>query len=298
MRLVALPLVVVACDDPLALPQKIERTRVLAARVEVVGNADRAWPAPGQAATVRWLVVDPDPSARFSWDLRACVAQNTSVGIPECSHAPFAAVRQDEQTDAQPELAFVMPEQPSSGIVLVHGVVCSGGSPSADAEACLGSGADGDQVMLTIPLGAGENDNPSLEDDIVRWNDMAWHQPDTAQSASCVEEAGSNSLPVVVAGAENRVSIELRGTDRESISTGTDSTRETLQFSYAATAGQFETPYAYVEGADSPGASPSDVPWTAPDNVPQEGLRVRFYVVVRDLRGGSDWMSREVCVVP
>lgn len=296
MGTLVLPSALLACDDPLALPQRIDRTRVLASRVEAVGEPSRAWPAPGQSAVVRWLVVDPDPSTRFRWDLRACVARDARVGLPSCDAAPFATVRQDEETADQPELGFMMPKQ-LGRVVLVQGVLCSRGQPSADGRACLGEKADGDRVVLTIPMGEEENRNPSLQDDILRLGTTAWQQPPATSTDACAAQAGTNARPAVTAGSRTSVSVELRGTDRDSLPATTPVTRETLQFSYVATEGLLEQPYAYVEASEPPGTSPPRVFWTAPTTVPAGGLIVRFYVVVRDLRGGSDWVSREVCVV-
>jgi hypothetical protein len=42
----------------------------------------------------------------------------------------------------------------------------------------------------------------------------------------------------------------------------------------------------------------TEVEWTAPDSDASTGLLVRFWFVVRDLRGGSDFIERAVCVVP
>ena len=57
----------ISCGDPLKLPQLIEHNRVLGARVEVQGEPERASPAPGESATVRWLVADPDEPRPVSW---------------------------------------------------------------------------------------------------------------------------------------------------------------------------------------------------------------------------------------
>jgi hypothetical protein len=35
-----------------------------------------------------------------------------------------------------------------------------------------------------------------------------------------------------------------------------------------------------------------------PEQAPAQGVRARVFVVTRDLRGGADWTTREVCLVP
>ena len=43
------------------------------ARVEIE-DSDRAWPEPGETATVRWLVAHPGEVRPLSWAFRVCPA--------------------------------------------------------------------------------------------------------------------------------------------------------------------------------------------------------------------------------
>lgn len=294
------------CDDPLTLPQRIERTRVLAARVEVAAEPTRAWPAPGEDAVVHWLVVDPDPSIGFTWDLRACVATTAAVGLPSCNAVPFASDRNEVATASMPQLSLTAPAVAAEGdeAIFVHGVICARGIPSADAHGCVGDEADGDRVALSIPLArTGENSNPSLADDTIRLGGADWQEPAVTADEGCATEPESPSLPVVHAGEDRTIELELRGNDRERIdaqqpSYGGEGAWETLQLSYSATAGTLNLPFSYVESNAPPGAQHLSVKWSAPGAAAEDGVRVRFYIVVRDLRGGSDWARRDVCVVP
>jgi len=38
--------------------------------------------------------------------------------------------------------------------------------------------------------------------------------------------------------------------------------------------------------------------WTPPTGVPEDGQLVRFNFVIRDGRGGTDWVDRGLCVLP
>jgi hypothetical protein len=298
----------IGCDDPLTLPQRIERTRVLAARVEVTAEPTNAWPAPGQDAVIRWLVVDPEPSIGFTWDLRACVAGTAAVGLPSCASAPFAAQRSEVATGALPSLSLTAPPitagREGDEVILVHGVICARGIPSEDAGGCVGTEADGDRVALSIPLGGtGENNNPSLDDDTITLGGIDWLEPGVVGGDGCAADAGSSALPLIHAGDERAIELELRGPDRERIDTqepsfGGEGAWETLQVAYFATGGTLDRPFSYIESDAPVEGQRVSVAWSAPGSAPEVGVLVRFYFVVRDLRGGSDWARRDVCVVP
>ena len=64
--------------DPATL---ITRDRVLGAKVTVDVDPQRAWPRPGEQATMTWLTASPGPAPMFSWILAACPAA-TSSGFP------------------------------------------------------------------------------------------------------------------------------------------------------------------------------------------------------------------------
>lgn len=290
-----------ACDDPLSLPQRIERTRVLAARVESVADPTRAWPVPGSEATVRWLVVDPVADTGFTWDLRACLSDEVNLGLPSCVQPPFAIVRQTEPSSGVPILAYETPETGVGSAVLLHGVICSGGIPNASATGCEGTEADGDAVVLTIPLGASSgNANPSLADDTILLDGEPWTAPDPTDTG-CSSDAGSPSLRSVAPSSGHRVTVQLRGdrdrVDSGALTHGSSGSWETLQIAYAATGGTLDRPYDYVESNDSSLEQVRHLSWSAPA-VASEALRVRVYFIIRDLRGGSDWTRRDVCVVP
>jgi len=296
---------ILGCDDPLTLPQRIERTRVLGARVEVGAEPTRAWPLPGEDAVVHWLVVDPDPSIGFTWDLRACVARTAAFGLPSCGAVPFASDRNEVATASMPLLSLTAPSAVEDDeVILVHGVICARGIPSPDAGGCVGDQADGDRVALSIPLGSTEtNSNPSLYDDTIRLGGTDWQAPSATATEGCATEPESPALPRIHVGAKPTIEVELRGNDRERIdldqsSYGGEGAWETLQLAYFATAGTLDLPFSYIESSVPAGVQRVSVKWSAPGAAAEEGVRVRFYIVVRDLRGGSDWARRDVCVVP
>jgi len=82
---ILLALAVSACDQGLPHAWSIERTRVLGAKVEVIGDEARAWPLPGETARVTWLVVDPAEPAPLGWAFIVCVPS-----LAGCEGAPVS----------------------------------------------------------------------------------------------------------------------------------------------------------------------------------------------------------------
>src|SRR5688572_1473182 len=78
------------CDDPLKRVDLVADTRVLGARVEVQGAPERASPAPGEMATVRWLVADGEPEPLLGWAFAICEAGPPGGSLPTCAGPPFA----------------------------------------------------------------------------------------------------------------------------------------------------------------------------------------------------------------
>src|SRR5215471_20318279 len=78
------------CDEPLSQVEAIDKTRVVAAKVEVGGDPTRAAPLPGEDVLVRWLVVAPDPMPSVAYELTACVAANSAEDLATCTGEPLA----------------------------------------------------------------------------------------------------------------------------------------------------------------------------------------------------------------
>jgi hypothetical protein len=98
------------CDDPIKEPQSIENSRVLGARVEAAGEPTRAEIAPGETATVNWLVADPAPLRPLAWAFAICPARDVSAGLPQCAGPVFfETVSPEPRTDA-PEFTFTVRE--------------------------------------------------------------------------------------------------------------------------------------------------------------------------------------------
>jgi len=113
----------------------------------------------------------------------------------------------------------------------------------------------------------------------------------------------SGTLPEVTAGpAQTVLGVAFAAADRETFAVIGDPTphREELQLSAFTTAGSCSSSSRMPESDDTSVRSrnwPSG--WRTPSTseIPDDGLPVTFTFVVRDLRGGLDATTRELCVV-
>lgn len=282
-----------ACTSSLDPATLIARDRVLGAKVTVDADPSRAWPAPGERATVTWLTASPGETPDFSWTLAACPAA-TTTGLPFCSGPIFA---HSESSGPVPMLELAVPADMDARSVVVIGAICASGAPVIDPasfDATCDDGSLADMVSQHIFLAHdGEtNHHPDLAGAPFQLAGAAW-EPSS--------EPGCDGLPEVAAGSENVVlGAELAASARETFTVDSDPVpwREELQLSPFATAGEIDQRYAYVEADDDRPVSLAAVEWTAPgaDEVPAGGLRVTFSFVVRDMRGGIDAATRALCV--
>ncbi len=283
----------VACGDPIAPRQNIEKTRVLAARSETLADANRATPERGEPAIVRVLVASPAAPPPLSWALATCERDATLTGIAGCA----GTVTEVAASGASPEIAFAVPSDlPDAGSLLVLGVVCPGGTPNVAAGVadawpedlgCVG----GPPLRLSFDVFVAprrENQNPTFAD--ASFDGAAWPaEPNDVAGESC-----SSGLLVSADGRDHRVAVTLPGSSRETV----DGKREQLQLSWFSSAGELDLPVSYVEADDSRAQTELAQSWTAPGSAPPEGRRVLVHFVLRDGRGGVSWMHRSLCAVP
>jgi hypothetical protein len=296
---------VLGCSDPLKDAQRIEELRVLAVRLEVDGDASRAWPSPGDTVTARFLTAAPQSEPAIGWQLVACLAAPTTQGIVGCAEAPFARAQAAAVGPEEPMLRFAVPAELLPGHkprLAVLGAICEGEVPEFGSELSQADCAGDAPILVTFdaPIAVDDdeiNHHPTLADALVEIDGAAWLAPAGAV-ASCSAAAPSAELPQFTArSGDHRIVIALSDDDRDPLidASGLLPPFETLQLSHFSTAGLLERPFSVIEG----GAERLDVQvtWAAPNSAPEGGLLTRFYFVVRDLRGGVDWTVRQACVV-
>lgn len=237
---------------------------------------------------------------------------------------------------AFPVLSFRVPDQvdldaAEADSVVVQGAVCIHGVPSLEAiqrfllgetddlQPCTSDGEpdprepppEGRLVTVRVPIEPIPED-PNLNPEIINvtldgsswpppYNDGVPTVPRTAPGRGC--EADLEGLTDAeraehpVAGSQP-ADIRLFVT-RESLQPYVfdDMTRkEELQVSWLTDAGDLETTFSFIT---DPAVSIL-TQWLPPPSIPLDanGVLVRFNFVIRDGRGGTDWVERGLCVLP
>jgi hypothetical protein len=291
-KLIPLALVTISACADLDPATLIKTDRVLAAKVTVDSAPDRAWPAPGETATVTWVTASPGPTPTFSWLLAACPAV-TSGGMPICGGAPFAL---SQSTGQVPTLQLAVPADMEASAIVVTGAICASGAPSIDAATSTASCDDGSHAEVVsqhifVARDGAANHNPDLAGAPLTVGGDSW---DASDSSAC-----DDTMPVVKAGTERvLVGVTFQASDRETFTGEAGASREDLQLAAFATAGDIQQQHTYVESDDARELTPVALEWDAPkaEDVPAGGLRVKFAFVARDMRGGVDATARELCV--
>jgi hypothetical protein len=290
--LALLVLALAGCDEEPPDVAVIDKTRVLAARVEVENDPRRASPFPGENLSVTLLVVTPDPEPAIAFSLAACVASNSVTNLVACEGEPLARAASLEPSQGAPAIGFQAPETPGeSGRLAVVGALCPAGVPlpEEDARACAdGSWLLGVTADFPMDDGSAPNTNPAF----VSYSlDGAELGPETANELDC-----ANLTAVRSGSTGHALRAELDPSSRDPLPAvdSSDTTRESLLVSWFTTAGELDHAYSSIESdvADSLATAAWDAPGVAVPTL------ARFFVVVRDGRGGSDFLERRVCVVP
>lgn len=289
------------CIDDLTSPSLVERPRVLAARASVVGDPARVFPAPGETLSIEWLVSAPEATPPAGWSMLACPGEVAPTGVRFCTGAPIGVFAMPESTDPI-RFEVRVPADFRASEVLIRGNVCFESDPNLDPmtvldRPCAVADADFERLVFGIPT-AGDgrsNRNPSIPPSI-RIEDELWSAPLGEPIAGGCEAATGPALPAVSAGGGPIVlGIDPDPADLETFVDGDVTRTETLVYSHAATSGSFARFFSSVSDA----SARVRVDWTPPaaDAVPEDGLLVRFYFIVRDERAGTNWTDRALCVV-
>ncbi len=258
-----------SCADPLKDVELVSEPRVLGARVEVSGEPERASPAPGETAVVRWLVAAPEPDPALVFSLAVCGAAPDGSDLPACAEAPFAEQGALDPVVGEPRLDFTVPTDTRALSLAVLGEIA------------------GTLVAFDFALApAVVNQNPIIEPEALSFDGQIW-----AAGSDCA------LVPAALPGSQHALELLLDESDREPLVPvySVDPLREPLQASNFATGGELERAFTNIP-ADQSDLSVR-VDWQAPRVAPESGV-VRFFFVVRDSRGGTAWQERAVCVAP
>lgn len=310
---VASVLTLAACSGELSPGSRIEDPRVLGARIEVVGNEASATPAPGETANVRFFVATPPwESADASWAFVPCVKQSGST--PLCA-GPLL-IDQLATGEGTPDLTVRIPNAGDllgQQTMLLSGIVCFGGTPTLDASGsqlpgCSDSTTKAQVVTLDfeVTLDAVRNLNPSMQATVLTLDGDTWMSAgEAAPATGCEGVAGTSTLPrIVAASTEHELRMDVATVARDTYTRTVpgeppiiEEAREQLLFSHFASGGSMQRQFSVLERTAEAPEGGFLIKWDAPKDVEDGGSRVDFHFVVRDGRGGSDWITRSACVV-
>lgn len=286
-------LMALACDEPLSQVELIDKTRVVGARVEVAGDASRAAPLPGESVTVRAWVVAPEPEPAFAYDLLGCVAVESSSTVPTCDGPALATATSVAPVLGEPSIGFDAPATATGDERLaVLGLVC----PADVALSGQGDGhcADGREALaFTLDFmmddGSHPNTNPAFTSFELDGGELA---PETADTTDCA------LLPQVARGAKHTLRLDLDPESRDLLpeENAVGHGRESLLISYFVTSGELDHAWSLID-SEAPSTTAS-IAWTSPAATGGALRLARLIAVVRDGRGGADYLERRVCVQP
>ncbi|MEN9579189.1 MAG: hypothetical protein RJA70_2198 [Pseudomonadota bacterium] len=300
-------LLLAACGEPLVMPQLVLEARVLGAQLSPLDEprSQRAELAPGEFGRLRFLVASPE-DVEVQAVVHVCRDAGTSLGAPVCAGELLASQRIAGNTREDLSLEFQLSETLDPGEDwLIWAGFCAGGRAkalSADRFAC-----ETGQPLETFarfkaarPEDGRVNLNPDLSDDRLSLGGRAWAEAPWLEAG---EACASSELPRVIVGETESLRFRLTGEDRqprvdEAGQFGAPS-RESLTYSHAATLSGLERAFSAIDHNSD--AADFELEWDLGASASQppdsEGRVETFYLVVRDDRGGADWLRRQVCLI-
>ncbi len=329
-----------ACSESFLAASFVENLRVIGARIDVQGAPGRANPSPGDDVQASILVIDEGATPELTWAFVACVPTATRIGVPICGAridgCDGCVGPQPGDQFALPVIGFQVPSEEELDAVearevLLQGVVCGEGVPSADAIPRFLAGetddlvpcedSDGEPlvhedkrivgrfVTVQIPIERDPEDpnlNPEILD--ITLKGSPWPPP---YAEGVPRDAPSDCLdaltpeerkkhPVAGSGPYSiKLSVTPEGLSLQSFTIDGEDFTEEMQVSWLADSGGFEVAFSFITEPPSPEAVPSILTqWQPFSNADPEGELVRFNFVVRDGRGGLDRVERGLCVRP
>jgi hypothetical protein len=302
VRLLGLGVIAAGCDDPLTDPAVIEGPRIVGARVAAQADPTLAEPAAGGAASIEWFVLSNEPGS-FSAKVAFCSAAPSVLGAPRCGASAFAEQTASGVFDTPLRFEFSVPPELAPGSAWLSWIgICASGEPVFDAVASAFRCAEGEAlsgfyrgfVPEAVP-----NRNPSLGDDTLLLGGAAWAPSESAAAVpgSACRERGHLALPP---DEPSTIVFELGGDDREPLASADGSyaghERESLVYTHLASHPGLERAFSAIDFDAE--LLRFEVPFEFTGVAPgPEGELSSFYLLVRDERGGVDWLRRDACLI-
>jgi hypothetical protein len=210
--------------------------------------------------------------------------------------------------DGNPIFPIAVEPKPMSDAKLLLGITCDRGEPYFDPKepalfGCdLSKGGRKELWELTVPLQTDEESNlhPTLTGvflDGAQWlpNEQTTIDKlstDSAKKVACTDAARDGLLPQI-SGDRSKVKIGFEASGFDKYTENGKSEREQLWVAHFTTAGEFSRAKSVLREE----SERVEVNWTPPTDVPDQGMLVRFFFTLRDLRGGFSSAERALCVI-
>jgi hypothetical protein len=272
----------------------------------------------------------------LQWAFAACIPQPTLIGPPICRDLiqPCDGCVGPPQDDpfAFPIIRFQVPSESELDAaqatqVVLQGAVCANGAPSMDAierflmgetdnlEPCdplpegspgRGEPPEGRFVSVNIPIETTPEDpnlNPELQTVVL--NGRAWplpydqRVPRTAARTGCKADLDTlteqeRAAHPFAGGPASSINLHVTPGSLQSYMVGEMTVTEEIQVSWLTDGGDLERTFSFITDP----ARSVLTHWQPLVDAPEDGRLVRFNFVIRDDRGGTDWVERGLCVLP
>jgi len=286
LHLLAVPCAVFtlsACGDPLKYPQDLQEVRVLGVQIDT--PAGTSFPKPEQTAMVSLLVAGPQGPALGRAAYQVCEALDATRGVPLCAESPLASGVTSKTTS--PFFQFEGEEVSADDQrYAILGVFCESGDPLLAEDPKDWSCSDDSPARrwsLEMDPKSAENKNPDLSSTLIEYEDGDGKLDEVvADEASALPSC--EAAPEIPAGQTIFVHISLDEASRE------PDLDEVLQLSHYSTLGRFERQYTILDPDEA-------LEFDLEFEVPEEVGPIKSYLVVRDNRGGTAWVTWSACVV-
>jgi hypothetical protein len=317
---IMLALASTSCGPILSPPEHVERTRVIAARSRADAEPTRAQLVAGESAVIEYLIVSPSPRADpIGVSFAACLPARAAGqnGVLGCASDAFGlqSGNVDDAGASILRIPLVVPADVIDTSVITQLATCVDGiavlDPNAPSARCDG-GERPELHRLVVSLTsdvAVANHNPDIRNERYTIDDALWTEPSLDVDASgCAERAGSASLPIAHRGAAAELGLGCSPEERETYGAFDADrrpivVREIIELSLFSTLGTIDD----VPPFDDDAQRVVSTTWTPPEDgeltaaqreALPTGLLVRLWLVARDRRGGTDWIERDLCLVP
>lgn len=301
----SLALALSACGDPLVPPELVSEPRVYGVKVSQPepANSREAQLGPGDSGRLEFLLASAE-DVEVEVLVHVCLNGGGTLGAPACAgelldQRKFSANSRDGITT---EVALPATLKPGDDWLVWAGICVQSRVKALSSEHFACSSGDPLETFarFTVATEQASNLNPDLSDDRLllagqAWPEAVWHSPGA--------ECSGSALPRVSVRETHLIRFQMAGEDREALATGASDygapARESLLYSHALTVPGLERAFSSIDH-DSEGTTftleltPSELPTS---DLKRKSAAATLFFVVRDDRGGSDWLRRQICIV-